>query len=150
MVGPGNRLLINGIWSYSYDAEGNLVGKTHLVTGDRWSYRYDHRNQMTWPRAGRDRGGGAVRRVQVRRVWQPHRESCGLGRRRAERGGGDALCTGGWNTSKPTPIGNERFDIYAELDDTNPSNTRYLHGDEFDQTFAQVDIGAANASERVL
>ena len=26
---------------------------------------------------------------------------------------------------------------------------RYLHGDEFDQTFARVDLRAANASERV-
>jgi RHS repeat-associated protein len=56
----------------------------------------------------------------------------------------------GWNNMKPTPIGNEHFDIYAELDGTNQLIARYLHGDEFDQTFARVDLRAANASERVL
>ena len=56
----------------------------------------------------------------------------------------------GWNNSKPTPIGNEHFDIHAELDGANQLIARYLHGDEFDQTFARVDLGAANASERVL
>jgi RHS repeat-associated protein len=40
--------------------------------------------------------------------------------------------------------------VYAELDGTNQLIARYLHGDEFDQTFARVDLRAANASERVL
>jgi RHS repeat-associated protein len=56
----------------------------------------------------------------------------------------------GLNNSKPTPIGNEHFDIHAELDGTNQLIARYLHGDGFDQTFARVDLRAANASERVL
>ena len=44
----------------------------------------------------------------------------------------------GWNNSKPTPVGNEHFDVYAELDGTNQLLARYLHGDEFDQPFARV------------
>ncbi|GIW85590.1 MAG: hypothetical protein KatS3mg107_1250 [Gemmataceae bacterium] len=36
VAGPGNCLVADGTGSYSYDAEGNLVGKTHLVTGDSW------------------------------------------------------------------------------------------------------------------
>jgi len=44
----------------------------------------------------------------------------------------------GWNNSKPTPIGNEHFDIYAELDGSNQLIARHLHGDECDQTFARV------------
>jgi len=44
----------------------------------------------------------------------------------------------GWNNSKPTSIGNEHFDIYAELDGTNQQIARHLHGDGFDQTFARV------------
>ena len=44
----------------------------------------------------------------------------------------------GWNNRKPTPIGNEHFDVYTELDGTNQLIARYLHGDEFDQTFARV------------
>ena len=56
----------------------------------------------------------------------------------------------GWNTMKPTPIGNEHFDVIAELDGSNQLIARYLHGGGFDQTFARVDVGAANASERVM
>jgi hypothetical protein len=52
----------------------------------------------------------------------------------------------GWNNSKPTPVGNEHFDVYAELDGTNQLLARYLHGDEFDQTFARVRYGEPGVS----
>jgi len=52
----------------------------------------------------------------------------------------------GWNNSKPTPIGNEHFDIYAELDGTNQQIARHLHGDGFDQTFARVTYGEPGVS----
>ena len=39
--------------------------------------------------------------------------------------------------------------MYVKLDGANQLIARYLHGDEFDQTFARVDFRAANASERV-
>jgi RHS repeat-associated protein len=151
VVGPGNRLLADGTWSYRYDAEGNLVGKTHLLTGDRWTYRYDHRNQMTLAEK-RDASGAVV-------LYAVYRYDV-FGNRIEKAvdfdGDGPAAAVvtryvlDGWNNSKPTPIGNEHFDVYAELDGTNQLIARYLHGDEFDQTFARVDLRAANASERVL
>ncbi|MCS7159075.1 MAG: hypothetical protein RMI91_15410 [Gemmatales bacterium] len=45
-MGPGNRLLSDGTWDYRYDAEGNLVAKTRLVTGESWTYTYYHSNQL--------------------------------------------------------------------------------------------------------
>jgi YD repeat-containing protein len=150
VVGPGNRLLADGTWSYRYDAEGNLVGKTHLLTGDRWTYRYDHRNQMTLAEK-RDASGAVVlyavyrydvfgNRIEKAVDWDGDGPNAAVVTR---------YVLDGWNNSKPTPIGNERFDIHAELDGTNQLIARYLHGDEFDQTFARVDLRAANASERV-
>jgi RHS repeat-associated protein len=151
VVGPGNRLLSDGTWSYSYDAEGNLVGKTHLLTGDRWTYRYDHRNQMTLAEK-RDTTGAVV----LLAVYQYDVFGNRIEKSVDFDGDGPnaAVVTryvlDGWNNSKPTPIGNEHFDIHAELDGANQLIARYLHGDEFDQTFARVDLRAANASERVL
>jgi RHS repeat-associated protein len=141
VVGPGNRLLADGTWSYSYDAEGNLVGKTHLVTGDSWTYSYDHRNQMTLAEKRDATGAVVLYAVYKYDVFGNRIE-------KAVDPDGDgpnaAVVTryvlDGWNNMKPTPIGNEHFDVYAELDGTNQLIARYLHGDEFDQTFALVRV----------
>lgn len=147
VVGPGNRLLPDGTWSYSYDAEGNLIGKTHLVTGDSWTYSYDHRNQMTLAEK-RDATGAVVlyavykydvfgNRIEKAVDWDGDGPNAAVVTR---------YVLDGWNNSKPTPIGNEHFDIYAELDGTNQLIARYLHGDAFDQTFARISYGEPGAS----
>jgi RHS repeat-associated protein len=139
VVGPGNRLLADGTWSYSYDAEGNLIGKTHLVTGDSWTYSYDHRNQMTLAEK-RDATGAVVlyavykydvfgNRIEKAVDWDGDGPNAAVVTR---------YVLDGWNNMKPTPVGNEHFDVIAELDGTNQLIARYLHGDEFDQTFARV------------
>ena len=51
MIGPGNRLLSDSNWAYTYDADGNLVEKVGVSPGPdkglTWTYTYDNRNQMT-------------------------------------------------------------------------------------------------------
>ncbi|MCS7044857.1 MAG: hypothetical protein NZO58_00725 [Gemmataceae bacterium] len=152
VVGPGNRLLADGTWSYSYDAEGNLVGKTHLVSGDSWTYSYDHRNQMTLAEK-RDATGAVVlyavykydvfgNRIEKAVDWDGDGPNVPVVTR---------YVLDGWTNMKPTPVGNENFDIYAELDGTNQLLARYLHGDEFDQTFARIEVnGAGSVSDGVL
>lgn len=44
-VGPGNRTLSDGVYTYGYDNEGNLVSKANPT--ERWVYTYDHRNRLT-------------------------------------------------------------------------------------------------------
>jgi RHS repeat-associated protein len=46
VVGMNNRLLSDGVWNYTYDAEGNTVAKVRISDGETWSYGWDHRNQM--------------------------------------------------------------------------------------------------------
>src|SRR5262249_5708245 len=46
-AGAGNQLLEDATATYAYDAEGNLSGKTIKADGSRWTYGYDHNNQMT-------------------------------------------------------------------------------------------------------
>lgn len=45
-LGDNNRLLADGQFEYRYDAEGNVIGKTEIATGQAYSYGYDHRNRM--------------------------------------------------------------------------------------------------------
>jgi RHS repeat-associated protein len=45
----------------------------------------------------------------------------------------------GWNPAKPTPIGTENFDVWADLTETNELETRYLRGDVVDEIVARID-----------
>jgi hypothetical protein len=45
----------------------------------------------------------------------------------------------GWNPVKPTPIGNENWDVLLDLNGSNGLETRYLRGDGVDELFARVD-----------
>jgi YD repeat-containing protein len=46
-IGANNQLLSDGIYSYTYDDEGNRDGKTHIASGQMTVYEYDHRNRLT-------------------------------------------------------------------------------------------------------
>jgi RHS repeat-associated protein len=46
-AGPGNQLLNDGLFAYTYDNEGNLQTKTELATGNMTTYTWDHRNRLT-------------------------------------------------------------------------------------------------------
>jgi RHS repeat-associated protein len=46
-TGPGNRLLSDGTWNYSYDAVGNTIQKTNIASGEYWTYAWNDANQLT-------------------------------------------------------------------------------------------------------
>jgi len=46
VVGPNNQVLSDGTFEYAYDAEGNLIRKTEIATGEYTEYEYDHRNRL--------------------------------------------------------------------------------------------------------
>ncbi len=43
----GNEQTASPGWSYTYDADGNMVTATQTSTSDVWTYTYDFRNRMT-------------------------------------------------------------------------------------------------------
>ena len=48
----------------------------------------------------------------------------------------------GWNPAKSTsPVGNENWDIWADLDVGGSLTTRYMRGDAVDQIFAELGAG---------
>ena len=42
----GNRFSTDGVWNYSDDAEGNVIAKTNITSGETWNYTYDNENDM--------------------------------------------------------------------------------------------------------
>src|SRR5262249_22515478 len=48
-TGADNRMTSDGVYSYTYDAEGNRVGKTtgSGSTAEVWTYTYDTLNRLT-------------------------------------------------------------------------------------------------------
>ena len=47
VVGSNNQILSDGTNTFAYDAEGNLIRRTDIATGDFTEYAYDHRNRLT-------------------------------------------------------------------------------------------------------
>ncbi|WP_164103003.1 RHS repeat-associated core domain-containing protein [Candidatus Laterigemmans baculatus] len=46
VTGAGNRLLSDGVYDYAYDAEGNLVLRTEIASGNYREFLWDHRNRL--------------------------------------------------------------------------------------------------------
>ena len=70
-TGANNRITNDGVWTYSYDAEGNTAGKTRVSDGEYWTYGYDLNNQMSSGRrvvGVRRRADGLPTAGQIRRV----------------------------------------------------------------------------------
>lgn len=47
VIGDANRIQSGGDWTYSYDDERNMVGKSKASSNESWTYVYDHRNRLT-------------------------------------------------------------------------------------------------------
>jgi hypothetical protein len=47
-TGTGNRMTNDGVYTYTYDDEGNVTKKSKGASAETWTFGYDHRNQMTW------------------------------------------------------------------------------------------------------
>ncbi|MBK8094781.1 MAG: RHS repeat protein [Verrucomicrobiaceae bacterium] len=58
-TGTANRLQSDGLFNFSYDAEGNLITKTEIATGKVTNLAYDHRGRVT-SIVKRASAGGAV------------------------------------------------------------------------------------------
>jgi len=148
-VGDGNRLNSDGTWEYSYNLEGNVTKKSQGEHADTWVYGYDNKNAMTsaalW-NEDPDEVGTAWMLGKVEFKYDV------FGNRVQKRvdtdGDGDYDTTqryalDGWDTEKPDPIGNENWDVWADLDGSSSLTTRYLRGDIVDQLFARVDENGA-------
>jgi RHS repeat-associated protein len=50
VIGPGNQLVSDGIWNYTYDADGNMIQEVGVSSGPddgiTWTYSYDDENRL--------------------------------------------------------------------------------------------------------
>ena len=52
----------------------------------------------------------------------------------------------GWNPAKSNPVGNEDYDVLADLNGDGSLATRYLRGDNVDQLLGRVDVSGGSGA----
>lgn len=125
-VGPGNRLLSDGIFNYAYDNEGNLTRRTEIATGNVRTLSWDFRNRLV---AVVDRSAGGETIQSVTYAYDA------LDRRIAKTVG-----------ERQTQFVYDRANVlldFVDSDGPGPNEPalaeRYLHAHVVDQVFAQDD-----------
>jgi RHS repeat-associated protein len=133
-VTTGNEIDTDGTWSYTYDNEGNVIGKTDSADSITWTYTYDNRNQLT--QAVEDSEAGPYTATYV---YGPLGELLSQGP--LESGQTLDYVYDAWNPAKAGAQGNAGFDVLADLDAGagNTLVTRYLHGDQVNQLIGRYD-----------
>ena len=104
-----------------------------------WDYTYDNRNQMV--SATLKVSGTVSERVTF------HYDAFGNLIERDAFNGSTTTTTkyelDGWDPAKPTPVGNENFDTWAELDGSNTLVTRRENGTSFDEAIASQNAAGS-------
>ena len=55
VTGSNNQLTNDGVWTYTYDAEGNLRKKSKGASAETWTYAYHNENHLVSRRPVRKR-----------------------------------------------------------------------------------------------
>lgn len=127
-TGVGNRLQTDGAYNYTYDAEGNLIQRTQIATGNVRQYTWDYRNRLV---AVTDKDAGSSVTQQVSYAYDA------FDRRVSESvAHGDSAAT----TYFVYDSNNVVLDFSATTGQAAPTLAhRYLHGPAVDQVLAQED-----------
>jgi RHS repeat-associated protein len=130
-TGAGNRLLSDGTYTYTYDAEGNRLTKTRLSDGEVTSYTYDHHNRLTGVEV---RTAGGILLKEERYTYDA------LGRRIGvltdPDGAGPQAATRLWTAYRGD-------NAWADFDGSGALQTRYLFGLDMDSLIARTSAGGA-------
>ena len=117
VIGPHNRLMADGTFTYEYDDEGNLIEKTEVATGQVTEFVWDHRNRLVAVEV-RSAGGIVLTAVEYRYD--------ATDRRIARVVNGQAMYTvyDGENA-------------WVDFDASGSEAARYLQGDDYDFLLAR-------------
>jgi RHS repeat-associated protein len=154
VTGTGNQLTNDGVYTYTYDAEGNLTKKSKGPSLETWKFTYDNRNHMTvaekW---SADTGGTLQMRATYTYDVFGNRDKTEVD---PDGAGATGVTTtkfvlDGWKThqdvfGQPAQfVGNENWDEIADLDGSNSLVTRRLSLNTVDSVFAKIaSDGTAN------
>ena len=118
-TGAGNQLTSDPSgYSYSYDAQGNLIKKTLGVSADTWTYGYNTQNRLTSVQDRSTDGGALVLSLT---------EAYDVSGRRIEEDRGTAA-TG----TMVTRFGYEGVNVLVDLDGSNNLLMHYIRPDGVD------------------
>jgi RHS repeat-associated protein len=141
-TGIGNRLTSDGTWTYTYDDEGNLTKKSKGALQETWTYGYDQRNQLTSVEKRATDGGT----LQLKDEFKYDAFGNRIEKKIDSDGNGSWDTTqryalDGWKNVNQALVGNENWDVWADLDGSSSLTTRYVRSDEIDQLFARIESG---------
>jgi RHS repeat-associated protein len=141
-----NQIEDDGVWTYSYDGEGNVTDKISVSLDLHWHYAYDHANQLVEAKQyDYDASGPEMLLLEADYVYDVYGNRIQKIVDADGSGSGTPVATkfavDGWNNTKSAPIGNENWDVWADLDGSGSLTTRYLRGDAVDQLFGRIGSG---------
>ncbi|MBE9075751.1 VCBS repeat-containing protein [Romeria aff. gracilis LEGE 07310] len=128
VTGTNNQLLSDGIYTYAYDPEGNLVRQTEIATGKVRNLTWDYLNRLVIV-VDVDSTGAEVMRVEY--TYDV------IGRRIAKSVDSDGA---GSAVAQTLRFGYDRDHVLLEFAGASESpSMRYLYGPQVDQIIAQED-----------
>jgi RHS repeat-associated protein len=137
-TGSNNQLQSDGVWNYTYDAEGNEAKKVNVSSGVAWTYGYDNANHLTvaqqWSKDPALPGATLQQEVDYK---------YDVFGGRIEKG----VYNGQHVAQAITRFVLDGPDVYADLDGLNNNALlmRYVHGDQTDQLLARETAAGAVA-----
>jgi RHS repeat-associated protein len=153
-VNADNELTSDGTWNYTYDADGNLIKKVNITGGTyagwTWKYTYDNQNHMlsateynedpdVYPGATEENAEDYSYDV-FGNLLETDQYPGGTGPAVTTRYAYDA-----WDPTKAGATGTANWDIWADLNNNNSLQTRYVQGDAIDQIFARESSSGSAA-----
>ena len=121
VTGPDNQLISDGIHTYTYDNEGNMVTRTPNAAGVVTKYEWDYRNRLI----------GVIEQGPTSSRQIAEFDYDAVNRRSVKKSEGQL-----------TRFLYNRNDSWADLDENGVSKERYLHGSKIDELITSRDSAA--------
>jgi RHS repeat-associated protein len=121
-----------------YDAQGNVTRTTVGANGATWTFAYDNRNELVGASYSATLGGTVTTMVTF--VYDAFGNA--IGQDTWTSGSGTTVTSYGldqWYPAQPTPVGNENFNAWADLNGSNALTMRRMWGPGVDEPLARED-----------
>src|SRR5262249_14334426 len=65
-TGQENQMSNDGVWTYTYDAEGDVTKKSKGANAETWTFGFDNLNHMIWAEDRSTDGGNLIQRLDFK------------------------------------------------------------------------------------
>jgi RHS repeat-associated protein len=143
VIGTGNEMTNDGTWTYTYDNNGNVIEQSKGPSGTTWYYTYNDINQMVGSKEESSPGGAVLQ--QGTYVYDAFGNLFEEDVNNGTTTTVSRYVRDGWNPDKPSPVGDENYDIYATLNGSNALQTTYMNGDGTAQPLSRISSAGTAA-----